>query len=140
MRWIRIDNTAHTNEQVRTICYDCGSTTMKHTWAYLRVSDKFCKRVLSEVAEDGSMFYYATLSKAHARLIGIAVKGSEQGKGYGKMALFRLLSHLKAIGLHKLTLRTSSHEEAQKFWLAVGASITGYDPKSEDYEMEINFN
>ncbi len=56
------------------------------------------------------------------------------------MVLFRLLSQPKAIGVYKLTLRTSSHEEAQFFWLSVGAAIVGYDPKSEDYEMEINFN
>lgn len=139
MRWIRIDNTAHANEVVRSICYGCGSPTMKCTWSYLRVSDKFCKRVLSEVSEDGTAFYYATLSKAHARLIGIAVNSSEQRKGIGKKVLFRLLSQLKSLGLYKLTLRTSSHEDAQFFWLFVGAVIVGYDPKSEDYEMEINF-
>ena len=140
MRWIRIDNTAHTNQYVRAICYGCGSPAMKNTWAYLRVSDKFCKRVLAEIAEDGSAFYYATLSKAHARLIGIAVKESEQRNGIGKITLFRLLSQLKALGLNKLTLRTSSHEEAHENWRSTGAIITGYDPKSEDYEMEIKFN
>lgn len=139
MRWIRIDNTAHTDERVRAICYGCGSPTMKHTWSYLRVSDKFCKRVLAEVREDGAAFYYATVSKTHARLIGIAVKDSEQRKGLGGKVLFRLLSQLKAVGVYKLTMRTSSHEEAQFFWLSVGAVITDYDPKSEDYEMEINF-
>lgn len=140
MKWIRIDNTAHTNQDVRAICYGCGSPAMKNTWAYLRVSDKFCKRVLSEIAEDGSAFYYATISKSHARLIGIAVKASEQRNGIGKVALFRLLSQLKSLGLDKLTLRTSSHEEAHLFWCAMGAIITGYDPKSEDYEMEIKFD
>lgn len=139
MKWLRIDNKAHTNERVRSICYGCGSPTMKHTWSYLRVSDKFCKNVLAEVLEDGTAFYYVAISKTHARLIGIAVKDSKQRKGLGKMVLFRLLSQLKNIGLNKLTLRTSSHEEAQFFWLAVGAVITGYDPKSEDYEMEIIF-
>lgn len=139
MTWIRIDKTAHADERVRAICYGCGSISMKHTWSYLRVSDKFCKRVISEITEDGSVFYYASIYKAHARLIGIAVRGTEQRRGLGKMALFRLLSQLKAIGVYKLTLRTSSHEEAQFFWLSVGAAIVGYDPKSEDYEMEINF-
>lgn len=139
MTWIRIDKTAHADERVRAICYNCGSRVLKRTWSYLSFGDKFFKRVISEVAEDGSAFYYASIFKAHARLIGIAVRRTEQRRGLGKMALYRLLSQLKAIGVYKLTLRTSSHEEAQFFWLSVGAVITDYDTKSGDYEMEINF-
>lgn len=123
MTWIRVDKTAHTDKRVRAICYGCGSLAMKHTWSYLRVSDKFCKRVISEITEDGSAFYYASISKAHARLIGIAVMETKQRQGLGKKTLFRLLSQLKAIGVYKLTLRTSSHEEAQYFWLSVGGGV-----------------
>lgn len=139
MTWIRIDKTAHADERVRAICYNCGSRVLQRTWGYLSFGDKFFKRVISEIAEDGSAFYYASIFKSHARLIGIAVRRTEQRRGMGKMALFRLLSQLKAIGVYKVTLRTSSHEEAQFFWLSVGAVITDYDTKSGDYEMEINF-
>ena len=84
MKWIRIDNTAHTDERVHSICYGCGSPMMKRTWSYLCVSDKFFKSVLAEVTEDGTAFYYATLSKAHARLTGIAVKARSRRKVLAK--------------------------------------------------------
>lgn len=130
MTWIRVDKTAHTDKRVRAICYGCGSLAMKHTWSYLRVSDKFCKRVISEITEDGSAFYYASISKAHARLIGIAVMETKQRQGLGKKTLFRLLSQLKAIGVYKLTLRTSSHEETQYFWLSVGGVLSVTTPRA----------
>ena len=43
---------------------------------------------------------------------------------------------MKRAGLYKLTFRTPIDEEAQNFWLHVGATITGL--KDNDYEMEIN--
>lgn len=123
MTWIRIDKAAHTDKRVRAICYGCGSRAMKHTWSYLRVSDKFCKRVISEITEDGSAFYYASISKAHARLIGIAVMGTKQQQGLGKKTLFRLLLQLKAIGVYKLTLRTSSTRRRNSFGSLSGLSL-----------------
>lgn len=84
MTWIRIDKTAHADERVRAICYNCGSRILQRTWGYLSFGDKFFKRVISEIAEDGSAFYYASIFKSHARLIGIAVRRTEQRRGMGK--------------------------------------------------------
>lgn len=59
-------------------------------------------------------------------------------QGIGKMVLFDLLSRMKQSGIFRLTFRTPMNEEAQQFWLHIGARIT--DVKGEDYEMELTIN
>jgi len=84
---------------------------------------------------DCRAFYVANRCKNHVRLVEIAVRNDSKGQGIGKKVLFRLLSQMKRAGLYKLTFRTPIAEEAQDFWLHVGATITGL--KDDDYEMEI---
>lgn len=56
-------------------------------------------------------------------------------QGLGKTVLYELLAQMKANGLYKLTFRTPIAEDAQNFWLHMGARIV--DVKGSDYEMEL---
>jgi len=117
------------------ICYDCGSPVSKAAYNYFRAAIHNAPgKVWSEMYGDKAL-YFATIAKDHARLIEIAVRSSEQGRGIGKKVLFRLLSRMKASRLYKLTFRTPISEEAQYFWLHLGARIV--DVKQDDYEMEL---
>lgn len=119
----------------KTICYDCGSPVSKASYNYFRAAlHRSPDKVWSEILDDRAM-YFATRAKNHVRLIEIAVRTQYQRQGVGREVLFRLLSRMKQAGLHKLTFRTPIVEEAQKFWLHMGARIV--DVKGEDYEMEI---
>jgi GNAT superfamily N-acetyltransferase len=69
------------------------------------------------------------------RLVEIAVRSLYQGQGIGREVLLRLLSRMKMAGLYKLSFRTPIAEEAQYFWLHMGARIV--DVKGDDYEMEL---
>lgn len=117
------------------ICYDCDSPVSKKTHAYFRRQIYLTPdKVWAEMFGDRA-FYFAVMCKDHARLIEIAVRSQHKGQGLGKKVLFRLLSRMKAAGWYKLTFRTPIAEEAQYFWLHLGARIV--DVKGEDYEMEL---
>lgn len=58
-----------------------------------------------------------------------------QGAGLGREILFDLLARMKQNGLCRLTFRTPMNEDAQGFWLHLGARIV--DVKGSDYEMEL---
>lgn len=129
---------------VKDICYNCGSASARQSYNYFcranyragqKNSTVWCKVYLSD---DGvpKGFFYAYKCRTHVRLIEIAVRNEYKGHGIGRMLLFDLLSAMKRAGLYKLTFRTPIDEEAQNFWLHVGATITGL--KDNDYEMEIN--
>ena len=131
--------TPYDDQAAKAICYDCGSPVAKQSYNYFRriafaAGNKVWSRVYSR---DGFpvAFYYATPCRDHVRLIEIAVRSSEQGKGIGKMVLFELLSEMRDAGLYKLTFRTPIAESAQQFWLHIGARIV--DVKGTDYEMEL---
>ncbi len=80
-------------------------------------------------------FYAGIYGKNHFRLIEIAVKKSEQGKGYGKKLLQRIAYQCRKRGIHKITLRTRKNESAKDFYKKYGGKITG--TIDDDYEMEI---
>lgn len=131
----------YNDEAVKTICYDCGSPVAKQSYNYFRrlnfvTGGKVWCKVWCK--DDGSpvAFYYANRCKDHIRLIEIAVRTENQGQGMGKKVLFSLLLRMKQCGLYKLTFRTPINEDAQGFWLRMGAKIV--DVKADDYEMELN--
>lgn len=128
---------------VKEICYNCGSKTAKKSYSFFKrmeylTDGKSLEKVLCSVWYlDGvpAAFFYANKSRSHVRLIEIAVKKDLQGKGIGRKILFRLLSLMKEHGIDTLTFRTPINEQAQFFWLKMGARITGM--KGDDYEMEL---
>lgn len=133
----------YNDSAIKTICYDCGSKVAKQSYNYFRRANYRAGQAKSTVwckvwyKEDGTpvALYYAYKCRTHARLVEIAVRTEYKRQGIGKMALFDLLTRMKQAGLYKLTFRTPINEEAQNFWLQIGARIV--DVKGEDYEMEI---
>ncbi len=132
--------TGYNDRAVKDICYNCGSPVAKRSYNYFRrmhfvTGGKVWSKVWSK-GETPVAFYYASRCRDHVRLIEIAVRKEYQGRGLGREVLLDLLSAMKRAGLYKLTFRTSALEEAQNFWLHIGARIV--DVKGEDYEMELN--
>lgn len=118
---------------IHDICYNCGSTITKQSFAYFNLMFNCGSNGYGEICEQG--FYIVNKGKKHWRLIEIAVANHYQKKGFGKLLLFRLLSQMKDCGVELLTFRTPIDEEAQNFWIKMGAKITGL--KDNDYEMQI---
>ncbi len=131
--------TGYIDSAVKEICYNCGSPVAKQSYSYFRRMHYVTGgKVWSKVWSKGNTpvaFYYASRCREHVRLIEIAVREEYHKQGIGRMVLFDLLSTMKRAGLYKLTFRTPIAEEAQNFWLHLGARII--DVKGEDYEMEI---
>lgn len=129
----------YNDDAVKNICYNCGSPVAKQSYNYFRRLNYITRgKVWSKVWSMGDTpvaFYYANRCRDHVRLIEIAVRTEYQGTGMGRKALFDLLARMKQNGLYKLTFRTPMNEEAQGFWLHLGARIV--DVKENDYEMEI---
>ena len=137
----------YTDKAVKDICYNCDSPTAKQSYNYFRrihyvTGGKVWSKVWSKVEQGGARtpiaFYYASRCRDHVRLIEIAVRKEYHKQGIGKYVLFDLLSRMKEAGLSKLTFRTPIVEEAQYFWLHMGARIM--DVKGDDYEMELKIN
>lgn len=128
--WIEYDD-----KTAKEICYDCGSPVSKAAYNYFRTAYHYNRDKVWAEIYDAKALYFATRAKNHVRLIEIAVRSSEQGKGLGKQVLLRLLSRMKAAGLQKLTFRTPIDEAAKGFWAHIGARIV--DVKGTDYEMEL---
>lgn len=131
--------TNYSENEVKEICYNCGSPTAKKSYNFFRrmhyvTGGKVWSKVWSK---DGIpvAFYYASRCKDHVRLIEIAVREDYHKQGIGRKMLSRLLSQMKQEGLDTLTFRTPISEEAQFFWLKMGAKII--DVKGGDYEMEL---
>lgn len=127
------------DKAVKDICYNCGSKVAKQSFNYFRrmhfvTGGKVWSKVWSK-GETPVAFYYASRCRDHVRLIEIAVREDYHKRGIGKFVLLDLLSRMKQAGLYKLTFRTPIVEEAQGFWLHIGARIM--DVKGEDYEMEL---
>lgn len=124
---------------VKDICHNCGSKTGKQSYNFFRRMNYVTGgNVWCKIWHYGNIpvaFYYANLCKNHIRLIEIAVKSEYQGKGIGRKLLFRLLRQMKEHKIGTLTFRTPINEEAQFFWLKMGAKII--DVKGADYEMQI---
>lgn len=131
--------TRYDDAAVKDICYNCGSQTAKKSYNFFkRMNYVTGGKVWSKVwSKDGKpvAFYYASRCKDHVRLIEIAVKKDYQKQGLGRKLCSRLLSQMKENGIDTLTFRTPINEEAQFFWLKMGAKIV--DVKGTDYEMEL---
>lgn len=133
----------YNDNAVKEICYNCNSDTAKKSYNYFRrmeyiTGGKVWEKVISKVMYKDEIpiaFYYANKARKHYRLVEIAVRKDYQGQGIGKKMLFRLLSQMKSDGVDTLTFRTPINEQAQFFWLKMGATITGV--KGDDYEMEL---
>ncbi len=130
---------SYNDNAVKEICYNCGSKVAKQSYNYFRrmhyvTGGKVWSKVWSK-GETPIAFYYASRCRDHVRLIEIAVKEDCHKQGIGKMVLLDLLSAMKQEGVSKLTFRTPIAEDAQKFWLHMGARIM--DVKGDDYEMEL---
>lgn len=119
----------------KAIAKESGSAILEKETGYLDRAKFFGgKQFVSEMLGDFA-FYAGTIGKKHFRLIEIAVKQSEQGKGYGRLMMFRIIALCRKRGLNKITLRTNRTENAVNFYKRFGGEITGI--KGEDYEMEI---
>lgn len=131
--------TPYTDKAVKEICNNCGSPVAKQSYNYFRRMHYVNGgKVLSKVWSKGDTpvaFYYASKCRDHVRLIEIAVRNEFKRQGLGKTVLYELLAQMKANGLYKLTFRTPIAEDAQNFWLHMGARIV--DVKGSDYEMEL---
>ena len=127
--------TGYDDSAVKDICYNCGSAVAKQSYNYFRRMHYVTGGKVWSKDDIPIAFYYASRCRDHVRLIEIAVRTEYQGQGLGKKALLALLSEMKGAGITRLTFRTPSGEDAQHFWLHVGARIV--DVKGEDYEMEL---
>ena len=143
----------YNDSKVKEICYNCNSKTAKASYNYFRRiayvsaplhhlplldSAKGAYKVWCKVWCKGDKpvaFFYAVRCRDHVRLIEIAVHRDYQRQGIGRMALYDLLTAMKSVGLNTLTFRTPMNEDAQHFWLKIGASIV--DVKDNDYVMQI---
>lgn len=123
------------DKAVKDICYNCGSKVAKQSYNYFRRMHFVTGGKVWSKGETPVAFYYASRCRDHVRLIEIAVREGYHKRGIGKFVLLDLLSRMKQAGLYKLTFRTPIVEEAQGFWLHIGARIM--DVKGEDYEMEL---
>lgn len=127
------------DSSVKLICGDCNSPVAKASYNYFRKMNYesgpkvWCKVFYDDEAP--AAFYYASRCREHVRLIEIAVRKKWQKTGLGKKVLYDLLARMKNAGITKLTFRTPIKEDAQGFWLHMGARIV--DVKGEDYEMEL---
>jgi GNAT superfamily N-acetyltransferase len=132
------DVTAYNDKAVKDICYNCGSKVAKQSYNYFRRMHYVTGGKVWSKGDTPIAFYYASRCRDHVRLIEIAVLKEFHRQGLGKMALFDLLKRMKRNNIYRLTFRTPMNEEAQQFWLHIGARIT--DVKRDDYEMELTIN
>ena len=121
----------------RQIAKESGSYAVLSEVEYIRTARWQAgeKKFVSELIGDGLGFYAGTIQKKHFRLVMIAIRESEQGKGYGAKAINRIMKQSRKLGLEKITLRTSRSEGAAAFYKRFGGKITGIN--GDDYEMEI---
>ena len=124
------------DEIVDRICRDCGDKTMRNSYNYMRraryfiAADQFDLQVFGETG-----FYFGVKNKTSYRLIAIAVRHADQGKGFGALMLASLIERCVEFGYDRITLRAHKQGEAVEFWKKMGADIVG--EKGDDYEMKI---
>ena len=119
---------------VKDISYDCGSTSVKSSYAYIRTVVFRNSRWLCEALGNVG-YYFGYFGKSHFRLVEIAVRSGEQGRGYGTAMMRRLVGKCTAEGADRITLRCSIGEGNWQFYVLHGFCIVG--EKNGDYEMEL---
>lgn len=134
MSTIEFRQIAWNDPLVREVSYDCGSDSVKSAYAYIRAVAFRNRRWLCEAIGDVG-YYFGYFGKRHFRLVEIAVRASEQGRGYGAAMLNRLVARCRAEGVDRITLRCSIGEGNWPFYVLKGFCITG--ESQGDYEMEL---
>lgn len=119
---------------VREVSYDCGSRSVREAYAYIRAVAYRNRRWLCEALGDVG-YYFGYFGKRHFRLVEIAVRSGEQGKGHGAAMLRRLVGRCRAEGAESVTLRCSIDEGNWPFYVRYGFCIVGR--KQGDYELEL---
>lgn len=116
------------------IAKNCGSEAMRKEIPYLRfqVFHGGSKVVVETI--DDTAFFAVYIGKKNVRLIFIASESGNQNKGYGTIMFRRIISLAEEAGVEKITWRTSREEDAYRWYLKLGAEITGIN--GSDYEME----
>jgi GNAT superfamily N-acetyltransferase len=123
-------------EEVKKICFSCGSKSIENTYNYFRTACFYSgNNVLAEII-DGIGLYFALRCKHHVRLIALAVSSQYQWKGYGKLLHERLKGRVNAYGLRKITIRTEPEGSQMMFLTAQG--YKEQRKKGHDIEMELN--
>lgn len=119
---------------IKEVSYNCGSESVKSAYSYIRAVAFRNKRWLCEAV--GSVgYYFGYFGRRHFRLVEIAVRSGEQGKGYGAAMLGRIVQKCRAEGAERITLRCSIDEGNWPFYVLHGFCIVG--EKQGDYEMEL---
>ena len=120
---------------IKEIAKASGSPTLPQETGYLERAKFYAGRKFRCEMYGDICFYAGTIGKKHFRLIEIAVRQEEQGKGYGRRMMKRLIFMCRKNGIEKITLRANRSESAVDFYKRFGGRITGI--KGDDYEMEI---
>lgn len=119
---------------VREISYDCGSESVRRSYQYIRaVAYRNRRHVCCVLGDVGYFFGY--FGKRHFRLVEIAVREREQGRGYGSELMRYLVQLCKDNGAERITLRCSIEEGSWPFYIVHGFGIVGRS--GDDYEMEL---
>lgn len=119
---------------VKEVSHDCGSASVRSAYAYIRAVAFRNRRCVCEALGNVG-YYFGYFGRSHFRLVEIAVRSGEQGKGYGAAMMKRLVARCRAEGVDRITLRCSIVEGNWPFYVLQGFCIVG--AKQGDYEMEL---
>lgn len=119
---------------VRDVSYDCGSASVRSAYAYIRAVAFRNRRWLCEALGNVG-YYFGYFGRSHFRLVEIAVRSGEQGKGHGSAMIRRLVQRCRREGADRITLRCSVDEGNWPFYVLQGFCIVG--ERDGDYEMEL---
>lgn len=128
---------AEDKELFRKICKDCGSKRIKHSYGFMeRLVFLRPNQCFIDFFDDVA-FFCGVICKDHLRCVDIAVLAEYQRQGIGKEIIFFETHKASMQGANRMTLRTPFNEDGIKFWLSIGAQITG---KGESYwDMTLPF-
>jgi len=131
-----LDKVSLQHPSIKEVCDDCGESSFKAVWNYLRKAE-FDSKGRAEaytLSKNGKVvgFIAFITSADHLRLIALAVKKSHHSKGYGTELLVALMRIARAYGKDRITFRT----KIPRWWAGKGASATGKHENGE-VEMEI---
>lgn len=120
---------------IKEIAKASGSPTLARETGYLERAKFYAGRKFRCEIGGDICFFAGTIGKKHFRLIEIAVRKEEHGKGYGRRMMWRIISICRKNGLRKITLRTNRNENSINFYKKFGGKIIGIE--GNDYEIEV---